>query len=315
MFFYCSKPQEKISFDLKVQSLIGEVKIKSPSGVRNASSGEIVAEGDLITTGNKSVIDLVYGERGLIRIQENSVVYAEVLKEQASGETQLNLNSGKTFISVSRLLKDSKFRVKTPTTVIAIRGTAFRISTTTKGSSVDVLSGKVMVNPVKDGTVIESVETIVAENQTAELTEKEIAGVIEKKTEIRVVELNSEKREEIRNETKDVTPEVLNLIHADSVKEIEKLIKPDDSSDSKNKENELNGQSKQSPDEKQIREQQAKNKNDAAVKLAKEQEEKAKQDAADKIAKEQEEKTKQEELLKKAEEKKKKERASSVPTM
>ncbi len=305
LFCFCSKPQqpqEKISFDVKVQSVLGDVKIKSATGEKAASINDAVNEGDIVSTGKKSIIDLIYGERGLIRIQENSVVRAVILKEQVTGETQLNLDKGKVFISVSKLVQNTNFKVKTPTTVASVRGTTFRVSATGKSMRLDVLSGKVKINPIKDDKVIETIETFVTENQAVELSNKEVENLITIKGEIPVEAIKPAIKEEIKNEIKDVAPEVMTLIHSGSEKEIEKIIKPESPvvpEDSKDKVKET--------DERKKKEEQAK--------LLKEQDEKDKQTEADRIAKEQADKIKQEEEKKQAAEVKKKERASSVPTL
>lgn len=166
----------------------------------------------------------------------------------------------------------------------------------------DVLSGKVKINPIKDDKVIETIETFVTENQAVELSNKEVENLITTKGEIPVEAIKPAIKEEIKNEIKDVAPEVMTLIHSGSEKEIEKIIKPESPvvpEDSKDKVKET--------DERKKKEEQAK--------LLKEQDEKDKQTEADRIAKEQADKIKQEEEKKQAAEVKKKERASSVPTL
>ena len=202
--FNCKKEQKEIS-RLTVQSAIGNVIIKSADGEREPVIGEEIKQGDRIITSQKSIIDIQYRTNGVLRINENSNVEIALLFSSDGVEhSKLNMAEGKIFVTISKLTKDSKFEVKTNTTVAAVRGTSFRVIAGKKESKIDVVAGKIKVNPVKDGQVIEKIEKIVETNNTVVLDEKAVDEVVEGKKEIEVVQLKTEDVEEIREEVKDI---------------------------------------------------------------------------------------------------------------
>jgi hypothetical protein len=201
----CKKEKPEAS-QLIVQSTIGNVIVESSKGERVPLVGDVIKEGEIIVTKDRSVIDIQYGTQGILRISEKSrVTIAVLLTSEAGDQTSLTMNEGKLFVTISKLSKNSKFEVSTKTSVAAVRGTSFRVVAGTKSSKIDVLSGKIRVNPVKDGKVIEEVEKVVETNSTVVLDEEVVAEIVEKKKEIEVTTLKPEDVEEIREEVKDIT--------------------------------------------------------------------------------------------------------------
>lgn len=202
--FNCKKEQKEIS-KLTVQSAIGNVIIKSANSERVPVIGEEIKQGDRIITSKRSIIDIQYRTNGVLRINENSnVEIALLLSSNGVEHSKLNMPEGKIFVTISKLTKDSKFEVSTNTTVAAIRGTSFRVTAGKKESKIDVLAGKIKVNPVKDGQVVEKIEKIVETNNTVMLDDKSVDEIVEGKKEIEVVKLKTEDAEEIREEIKDI---------------------------------------------------------------------------------------------------------------
>ncbi len=202
--FSCKKEQKEI-LKLIVQSAIGDVTIKSSESEREPVIGEEIKQGERIITASKSIIDIQYGTKGVLRINENSSVeVALLLTRDGAEQSKLNMSEGKIFVTISKLTKSSKFEVSTNTTVAAIRGTSFRVTAGKKASKIDVLSGKIKVNPVKDGKVVEKVEKIVETNNTVVLDDESVDEVVEGKKDIEVVQLKTEEVEEIREEVKDI---------------------------------------------------------------------------------------------------------------
>lgn len=201
-FFSCKKEETKKSF-LSAQTVFGDVKVESNGNIITPVPGTEISENSTIKTGKLSIIDLQYKDSGVIRINENSILNVERLfaSEQAD-ETILQMDKGKVFVSVAKLLKKSKFQVKTATTVAAIRGTSFRVSAESGKSRIDVLHGKIKVNPVKDNKVIEHVEQYVETNNALEIEDTAIDEIIEEKKEIEVVKLEPEEIETIKEEVK-----------------------------------------------------------------------------------------------------------------
>jgi hypothetical protein len=195
--------QKKESSILTVQTVLGEVTVQSGNDVTTPVAGSAIKENSIIKTGKLSLIDLKYKNSGIIRINENSNINVERLfSSETADETILNMDEGKVFVTVSKLLKDSKFQVKTPTSVAGIRGTAFRVSSEKGISRVDVLTGRVKVNPVKDDIVVENIETIVEPDKSVEIDKKDIVSIVEEKKEIEIVSLQKEEIATIKEEAK-----------------------------------------------------------------------------------------------------------------
>ncbi len=204
--FPACKPKEKEAL-MTVQSTFGQVQIASASGERAPQPGDALAQGDTIITGKSSLMDILYGTRGVIRINENthiklSTLLAEGDKEQA----RMEIDRGKVFITVSKLTKGSTMEIVSPTTIAAVRGTSFRVTADENSSRIDVLSGKINVNPVKEGKVVEGAEKVVETNNAVVVDTKTVEAIIEKKKEIEVVILKPAELEEIRDEVKDMKP-------------------------------------------------------------------------------------------------------------
>jgi hypothetical protein len=203
--FSCKKEEQKEILKLTVQCAVGDVIIKSEGSERVPVVGEEIKQGERIITSRKSIIDIQYGTKGVLRINENSSVeVALLLTSDGAEHSKLNMSEGKIFVTISKLTKNSNFEVSTNTTVAAIRGTSFRVTAGKKESKIDVLSGKIKVNPVKDGQVVEKIEKIVETNNTVLLDDKSVDEVVEGKKEIEVVQLKTEDAEEIREEVKDI---------------------------------------------------------------------------------------------------------------
>ncbi len=298
-------------FSLTARYIIGDVHIESAAGNRNVSVGDSIKKGDTIVTGKKSQIDLVYGTRGLLRIQENSLMKVADLNEKTGGNTGLELNQGKLFVSISKLSRGSSFTVKASTTLAAVRGTSFRLSSDAGKSRIDVVSGKVNVNPVKEGKVVTEIERVVEDNQAVDLTVKAVQTAVVQKKEIPVVPIQPEVMIEIRNEIKDIAPEVSKQLAPDTVREIEQVKEPAAQDDKLNQKKAEEERQRQSALEQQRRER------ELADKRQKEENDRQERARQDQLAREQVERDRvARELAEKArKEKEAKDRASNVPTL
>lgn len=227
IFSSCKKEVQEQSM-LKAQTVFGEVTLESDGKVITPVPGTEIKENSIIKTGKLSIIDLVYKDSGLIRINENTVLdVARLFTSDQGDETSLKVDKGKVFVTVSKLLKKSSFQVQTGTIVAAVRGTTFRVSADEESSRIDVLSGRIRVNPVKDNRVIETVEQIVETNNTVEIEAKAVDEIIEDKKEIEVVKLEQEQIDSIKEEVKLIKmDETMAQETKNEIKEIGIEVKP-----------------------------------------------------------------------------------------
>ncbi|MFA6320321.1 MAG: FecR domain-containing protein [Candidatus Omnitrophota bacterium] len=118
-----------------VAQLSGTVMVKEP-GLRpwtKAKVGDVLSEGSFLKTGigSKAIVGVDDGKTAMIDISEKSLIsFATLTKDSTSGmkKTLLELSVGQVVIKAQRLdTPDSKFEVKTPTSVVGVRGTKFSI--------------------------------------------------------------------------------------------------------------------------------------------------------------------------------------------
>lgn len=131
-------------YDLKgsIEILKGGRKAWEP-----ALKGRAVAEGDSIKTGPGAWCEILFKEGTFVKMEENSEAAAESLKTSPEGrEFSFSFLKGKALWMAAKLKGKllSKFSVRTPTTVCAVRGTDFSIIvSTTGGTTVGLFEGKV----------------------------------------------------------------------------------------------------------------------------------------------------------------------------
>jgi hypothetical protein len=201
----CNKDNNapKESSILTVQTVLGDVKIQSGNEAIVPSAGFAIKANSIIKTGKLSIIDIKYKDSGIIRISENTNInISHLVSSEKSDETLMEMSEGKVFVTVTKLLKDTKLQVKTPTSVAAVRGTSFRVSSDKGISRVDVLTGKVKVNPVQDNIIIDKIEKIVEPDKAVEIDQKDIVNIVEQKKNIEIVTLQKEEIAAIKEEAK-----------------------------------------------------------------------------------------------------------------
>lgn len=114
----------------------GDVSIKNPDDPawQPAKAGDVLNEGSYIKTGSlsKAVLNIDGdGKTALVDVSEKSQLsLATLVKDTTSGlkKTLLDLAIGQVLIKAEKLdTPDSKFEVKTPTSVVGVRGTKFSV--------------------------------------------------------------------------------------------------------------------------------------------------------------------------------------------
>lgn len=150
IFTFCNKKEQNQDIQTKMVVLtsIGSVK----AGDRELKSGDIVSEGDVISSGEQSLAVLqVIGDTSstyTIRIQASTTFKLQSQKVNERVYHNANLDQGLMKIHADKGSQDENFSVQTPTTVAAVRGTDFSVSNDARGNSeIQVINGKVAVRP------------------------------------------------------------------------------------------------------------------------------------------------------------------------
>ena len=209
---------EKPVFNFQVQTVLGDVKIITPSGEKKAAAGDMLSVSDTIVTGKKSFADLTYGTCGIIRISENSRISITALAGDKSAESMINLDRGKVFLTLGKL-QNTGFRVKTPTVVASVRGTSFVVSAdVVRGARLSVMKGTVTVVPVSKGEAITGKEISVGAGQKMDYVSRNtVDQILKGRAEIAVKPMTEAEIIEIKDETAD--------IKIDAIKDLDEEIK------------------------------------------------------------------------------------------
>jgi len=111
-----------------------QVKPAGQAGFSAASVGMVLNEGDTIKTASKSQVLLNVdgkGQTATVEVKENSqMLLAELLVDAKGGssKTLLDLAMGEVLIKAQKVHgEESKFEVKTPTSIVGVRGTTFNV--------------------------------------------------------------------------------------------------------------------------------------------------------------------------------------------
>lgn len=139
----------------KVLELSGDVQVKKGGGEKKfkAFKNMGLTQGDTIITGldGKVTIELDKDKEVVIGSSTQLVISELVSSIKAeSGKTSLNLLGGKVTVNVKEKLKgDSKFQIKTPTSVMGVRGTFFHVAVNPGNGEtyLAVAAGVVAVSP------------------------------------------------------------------------------------------------------------------------------------------------------------------------
>ena len=126
---------EELKRTATVGQVSGEVMLKNPGAGSwsPAKAGDILNEGSFLKTGAgaKAIVNIDGGQTAVVDVSEKSLVsLTTLIKDGATGmkKTLLDLSIGQVLIKAEKLdSPDSKFEVKTPTSVVGVRGTKFSV--------------------------------------------------------------------------------------------------------------------------------------------------------------------------------------------
>jgi len=118
-----------------ITDIKGKVEVRTSMGSWEAAkAGMVLTEGDIIVTKADSwaTLNLSGTEEATVAMKPNSqLALAELVadKKEGSQKTLLDLALGEVLIKTQKLhAKESKFEVKTPTSIVGVRGTSFSVA-------------------------------------------------------------------------------------------------------------------------------------------------------------------------------------------
>ena len=130
-----------------VKALEGSAQIKKASSSRyeTLKLDMLIQVGDEIATRDGNVV-IEFADSSTIRLEENSnLVFNKLSHFGKTGmvDTRLRLKKGSLTTEIPPLVKGSRYEIKTPSAVAAVRGTEFRLHTTENETRLEVLEGVV----------------------------------------------------------------------------------------------------------------------------------------------------------------------------
>jgi len=112
--------------------------------------GDLVEQGEVVRTGENSHAVLTFFDGSTIEVEPNSELIVNTLKGTSAGDIVMEVqqNLGRSWHVVSRALTpNSKYEVRTPTSVASVRGTAFLVTVDPGGgTNVQTTDGRVHTN-------------------------------------------------------------------------------------------------------------------------------------------------------------------------
>ena len=133
---------------------------KGSSGFAPALDGDIVTNGDFVRSSKDGRAVLTFFDGSTLSVDSGALVKVLTLNRLASGGIELLLEQtlGRSWAAVSKLKPDSKFEIKTPSSIAAVRGTAFETNVTqnadgTTSATYKVDDGQILVTANAGGSV------------------------------------------------------------------------------------------------------------------------------------------------------------------
>ncbi|HQO02854.1 MAG TPA: FecR family protein [Spirochaetota bacterium] len=164
----CKKEERTVARQGLVNFVTGDVKIVNSQGTKaEAKIGDSIIEGmTVVTSGDKSVADIFFGENA-IKILGNTSVEVKTLVmniTKNSEQTVLFVNNGALFSSVKKLSKNDDYRIKSPTATAGVRGTDFLVEENNGKANIACIEGKVEcqnnTNPNAESVIIADREEV-----------------------------------------------------------------------------------------------------------------------------------------------------------
>lgn len=146
-FFSCKGKSKNEGRASIITFVAGEVKVSGINPERAAKTGESLFEKEILKTGKDSYAVIQIGDGAVVRVQQNSEFNIEKI---LGDERVVGIKQGELLCKVSKLGKNDSFRVNTPTTAAAVRGTEFSVIYNKSLSIIAVKDGKVAVAPAGD---------------------------------------------------------------------------------------------------------------------------------------------------------------------
>jgi hypothetical protein len=170
LFSSCAKKETKEKAVRAVATfVIGTVTLeRAGEPARPLQHKEELTHGDVVKTGPDSLLVIQIGEYSVIKIESGTTVSMGLFLDK--GNTQFYVDQGRMFSRVRNLSKESTFKVYTKTSLAAVRGTEFSVTSRKNESVVAVNDGSVAVETIVGRKAIKEEQTV-ENGKAAEVTD------------------------------------------------------------------------------------------------------------------------------------------------
>ena len=145
----------------------GDASLVRASGDKEIlKTGTKLYSGDRVLTADEQSLRIQFADKSELQVQPSSVIVLDKLshhKDTGMVDTRIRLNSGSVKTWVEKLKPESHYEIKTPAAVTAVRGTTFRLSSTSQISRTEVTQGIVGVSAGDTEKSVKSGYGIIAE--------------------------------------------------------------------------------------------------------------------------------------------------------
>lgn len=149
-----------------VIALSGDVSLLRANGeTEKVKLGDKLYSGDRVVTANEQSLRLQFADKSELQVLADTEVVLDKLshhKETGMVDTRVRLNSGGINTRVEKQQPDSRYEIRTPAAITAVRGTAFRMSTDGQVSKTEVTEGFVVVSAGESEVTLQDGYGIVA---------------------------------------------------------------------------------------------------------------------------------------------------------
>ncbi|MCI9448382.1 MAG: hypothetical protein HFH36_13650 [Lachnospiraceae bacterium] len=156
---------------------------REDAGNIKAAENLYLESGDRLTVEDGSSMRLKLDDDKYAMVEENSILAIEAAGNAKDSKTKIELVQGAITNEIQNpLSSDSTYEVNSPNSVMAVRGTIFRVEVTDSegeecDTKVSVFSGKVSMSPIlEDGTVGD--EILIAAGEEAECVGDSVSGPV-----------------------------------------------------------------------------------------------------------------------------------------
>lgn len=175
---------EEFYRSILIYELNGTASIeREGAGEINAAEDLYLESGDRISVAQGSSMRLKLDDDKYLMVEEESVLSIEAAGNEADSKTKIQLEEGAVTSEIQNpLSSDSKYEVNSPNSVMAVRGTIFRVETAADSeedvfTKVSVFSGKVSMGALlEDGTVGD--EILIGAGEEAECEGGILSGTV-----------------------------------------------------------------------------------------------------------------------------------------